>query len=255
MRHNSDKDVSSYLKFNSCLSGKVAIGWTTSIMTFPLFLMSFMGGLESLAISLSPGTFTYYLSSSLLIILLSYLFGWFFLYPKKRLEILQRWGWNLAETPQNSINYIKKRFILMHFPWSIFLCILIIVPGILKEFFVFNFVFSVSSLLVIAVIGLDFISRFKLWNSKVHEKIVKVAEFQDVHHATMIKNHLMSEGSKFYLQGYYHRHLLHFFGPYIPINLMVPVFEKERVEKLIRRYYGGLGLVSNGKLSTTMVSS
>ena len=137
----------------------------------------------------------------------------------------------------------------MNLSWSLFLCGVIILPGISITGFNVPFYLGGSSLLIITFLSLDFVSRFKLWSENVHDKTFKMAEFQDLHHATMIKNHLKSENIKFYLQGYYHRHLLYFFGPYIPINLMVPIFEKDRATEIIDRYYGGLGLLENKKLS------
>jgi len=243
--HDSDTSVLNYFKLTSCLSGTVAIGYTTSIIMLPVTLMSFMGGFESLANSLNPGTFGYYFFSCIIVFLLSYLFGWLFLHPKKRLETLKRWGWSTTDPEQYSIDFIKRKFFLLHLPWAILLCSIIIFPSISIKYLNIPLYVGGASCLIIAFIGLDFISRFKLWNADVHEKLFKIAEFQDVHHATMIKNHLHNEGIKFFLQGYYHRHLLYFFGPYIPINLMIPIFEKERVEGIITQYYGKLGLLDN----------
>ena len=243
--HDSDTSVSKHFKLTSCLSGTVALGYTTSIIMLPVTLMSFMGGFESLANSLSPGTFWYYFFSCIIVFLLSYLFGWLFLHPKKRLETLKSWGWNTTDPEQYSIDLIKRKFFLMHFPWAIVLCGMIIFPSISIKYLNIPVYLGGSACLIIAFISLDFISRFNLWNANVHEKTFKIAEFQDVHYATMIKSHLHNEGIKFYLQGYYHRHLLYFFGPYIPINLMIPIVEKERVEEIITQYYGKLGLLDN----------
>jgi len=59
----------------------------------------------------------------------------------------------------------------------------------------------------------------------------------------MIKNHMQSEGIIGHFQGYYHRHLLYFFGPYIDISVMVLEKDREPAEELMRKYYDGLGLV------------
>ncbi len=247
LKHNSDQSSTNYFKLSSCLSGKVAIGYATSILMIPATLISFMGGFESLASSLAPGTLGYYFFSCIFVILLSYLFGWLFLHPKRRFETLKSWGWNTEETSQYSIDFIKQKFLFMNLPWSLFLCAVIILPSIFITGFNVPFYLGGSSLFIIAFLSLDIVSRLKLWNENVHEKTFKIAEFQDLHHATMIRNHLKSENIKFYLQGYYHRHLLYFFGPYIPINLMVPTFERKQVTEIIDRYYGGLGLIEKEK--------
>jgi len=206
-----------------------------------------MGGFESIAESFSPGTFGYYFFSCILVLLLSYFFGWLFLHPKRRFETLETWGWNLQEAHQKDIESIKRKFFIMNLPWSLFLCGVVILPSFVISGFNVPFYLGGSSLFIVAFLSLDIMARFKLWNEGVSVKTIKIAEFQDLHYATMIKNHLKDENIKFYLQGYYHRHLLYFFGPYIPINLMVPAFEKDRSSELITRYYGGLGLIKNEK--------
>ena len=246
LKHKSDEYPSNFLKLSSCLSGKVAIGYATSLLMLPATLLSFMGGFETLARLFYPHSFGYYLFSCIFVVLLSYLLGWLFLYPQRRFETLRNWGWNSPGTLQDSIEFIKRKFLIMNLPWSLFLCGVIILPSIAITSFNMPFYLGGSSLLIIAFLTLDIVSRFKLWNENIHEKTFKLAEFQDLHHATMIKNHLKSENIKFYLQGYYHRHLLYFFGPYIPVNLMVPVFEKERTSIIINRYYGGLGIIEKG---------
>ena len=242
LKHSSDDSSSHFFKLSSCLSGKEIIGYATSLLMLPATLFSFVWGFDSFANSLYPGSFFYYFFSCILVILLSYVLGWLFLSPTKRFKTLKYWGWNSVGNQSFSIDFIKRKFLIMNLPWTIFLCAVIILPTITITGFDIPFYLGGASLIIIAVISLDFVSRFRLWNENVYDKTFKIAEFQDVHHATMIKNHLISENIKFYLQGYYHRHLLYFFGPYIPINLMVPLYEVDRVKEIISRYYGGLGL-------------
>ena len=242
LKHRSDEFSSNFFKLSSCLSGKEIIGYATSLLMLPATIFSFMGGFESFANLLYAGSVSYYVSSCILVISLSYVLGWLFLSPVKRFETLKDWGWNSEENQSAVIDSIKKKFLFMNLPWTIFLCVVLILPTIRITGFNIPFYLGGASLIVVAVISLDFVSRFRLWHENVHDKTYKIADFQDLHHATMIKNHLIGENIKFYLQGYYHRHLLYFFGPYIPINLMVPDYEADRVTEIISRYYGGLGL-------------
>jgi len=247
LKHNSDESNSNFFMLNSCLSGMEPMGYSTTLLMLPATLLAFTRNFESIASFLHPGTFIYYFCSFILVLLFSYFFGWLFLHPKRRFEALKSWGWNVQETFQYPIDSLKQKFLIMNLPWSIFLFAAIILPNILIIRFNVPFYLGGSSLLIITFISLDIVSRLKFWRENVHEKIFKIAEFQDLHHATMIRNHLKSENIKFYLQGYYHRHLLFFFGPYIPINLMVPFFEKERAVAIINRYYGGLGIIVKEK--------
>lgn len=244
LKHNSDESSVSFFKLSSCLSGNVAIGYATSLLMLPFTLSQFTESFESIvARSLNPGTFGYYFTAFILVLLLSYFFAWLFLHPKRRFETLKSWGWGLQKANQPIINFIKLKLLIINLPWSFILFGVVILPSIIASSFNAPFYFSGSSLLVIAFLSLDIVSRFNLWKDNVHEKTFKIAEFHDLHFATMIKNHLKKENIKFYMQGYYHRHLLFFFGPYIPINLMIPSFEKNRVSEIITRYYGGLGLI------------
>jgi preprotein translocase subunit SecY len=242
LKHSSDESSSDFLKLSSCLSGKEVIGYATSLLMLPATIFSFMGGFESFATSLQPGSFAYYFFSCILVIFLSYIFGWLFLSPIKRFKTLKLWGWSLEGNQSFLTDSMKQKFLFMNLPWTIFLCAVLVLPSITITGFNIPFYLGGASLIVVAVISLDVVSRFRLWHENVYDKTYKIAEFQDLYHATMIKNHLVRENIKFYLQGYYHRHLLYFFGPYIPINLMAPAYETDRVIELITRYYGGLGL-------------
>ncbi len=239
--HNTDNFFTNYFKLSSCLSGKEAIGYASTLLMLPATFISFGGYFETSVWLLLPGTLSYYVGLCVMVLLLSYVLGWLFIYPKKRFRTLEQWGWktNIRTIDQA----IKQKFLYLNLPWSLFLCGIVILPSIVITGFDIPFYLGGSSIFIIAFLCLDILSRIKLWKSNVMVKTFKIAEFHDVHHATMIKNHLNHLNINFYLQGYYHRHLLYFFGPYIPINLMIPSFEKDRVSEIINRYYGGLGLV------------
>ncbi len=243
LRHHTDESCSGFFTISFCLSGKEFVVYATSLVLMPTTLLSFAGAFQPIARLLAPYSVGYYIFVCLFVFLLSYLFGWLFLYPEKRLATLKQWGWTPSEGSQFSIASFKRRFLLINLPWSLFLSGVILVSSFTITGYEIPLRLSGSSLFLIAFLGLDIVSRLKLWNEKIHDKTFKLAEFQDVHYATMIKNHLESENIRFYLQGYYHRHLLYFFGPYIPINLMIPLSEKNRATEIISRYYNGLGLV------------
>jgi hypothetical protein len=82
-------------------------------------------------------------------------------------------------------------------------------------------IFTLVAWVLFLLFPADIVSRFKLLYESVPEKTFTLAELHDVQSAKMIQNHLMSANIAFSLQGYYHRHLLYFFAPYILINLMI----------------------------------
>ena len=123
-----------------------------------------------------------------------------------------------------------------------FLCVMVVVPHILIASFDQPFYIGGAKSFIVGILCLDIFSRINLWKKFGDEKLRKIAEFHDVYYARMIKNHLESENIKFYLQGYYHRHLLYFLGPYIPINLKVAETDIDRAREVIKKFYGNLGL-------------
>lgn len=99
-----------------------------------------------------------------------------------------------------------------------------------------------GSILLAVAICVDLIGYFNF--SRTNQKRpVKIAEFHDIYDAEMIKNHLKAQGIESYSQGYHHRLLLYFLGPFIEISLFVDPQEKDAALALIRTYYGGAGLI------------
>ena len=61
----------------------------------------------------------------------------------------------------------------------------------------------------------------------------------------MIKKHMQSVGLSCHLQGYYHRQLLYFLGPYIDIRLMVDEQDLESAEIILKDHHNSLGLLGS----------
>jgi hypothetical protein len=65
---------------------------------------------------------------------------------------------------------------------------------------------------------------------------VKVAELHDVPKAGLLKSILLQKGLPCHLQGYYHRALFYFFGPYIDISVLVPNSKVSEAVSVIKKY-------------------
>lgn len=157
---------------------------------------------------------------------------------------MRAWGWYTEEDHAKVLGDIKRRFHHLNLLWALFLGAIMIFPSMAIE--AFNIPFYIGGGMegvLTAILSLDIIARCKLYRKSGNEKLLKIGEFHDVHSSAMIKKHLEDENVTFYMQGYYHRHLLYFFGPYIPINLMVVPDDIKRTADILERYYGGLGLV------------
>lgn len=100
-----------------------------------------------------------------------------------------------------------------------------------------------TTLILMAAVGLDLVDRCNVLRKMNRERLVRIAELHDVYDAGMIKDHMSSAGINAHLQGYYHRHLLHFVGPYIPIHLMVAERDRRAVQELLERYYPNAGII------------
>ncbi len=88
---------------------------------------------------------------------------------------------------------------------------------------------------VMITVALDLTDRFKFMQQS-NSRFVKIAEIHDIYDAATIKNHLESSGILCHFQGYYHRHLLYFFGPYIEISLLVSTEHEKASIEFINRY-------------------
>ena len=100
-----------------------------------------------------------------------------------------------------------------------------------------------ASLYIAIAIVMDVLDRYRFHRKMQSGERVKIAEFHDIYDAAMIRNHLEAEGIRPHLQGYFHRQLYYFFGPYIDISLMVAKKDVEFCEDLLLKYHDGLGLM------------
>jgi len=239
--HEKEKNTVYYFQLNLSPSSMAAVTFAASITMLPATLSYTWGIGRSIAENLIPGTFVYTLATFVCATTLSFLFGWAFLHPRRRVMKMQTRGWQLVTTEQSTERYLLKRQFIYNLPWTIFLCIIVVLPSVLISAANVPFYIGVSSIPVIVAISLDLVGSFKFYKNNLHRP-VKIAEFHDVYDAKMIQNHMEALGIKSYLRGYHHRLLKYFFGPYLEMSLIVDDQDKEIAKTLIKDYYDGLGL-------------
>ncbi len=239
-----DKPVD-FFQLNTCPSGKEAISYSSPFTMLPLTFLHFFGDSDYLENLLSPGAVIYNILFALFIFILSYLFAWLFFNPKRRLDKMRERGWEFPESDHNIIEYLSRRLLIYNLPWTVLLCALVILPQIFLNHFDVPFYIGGTSMYLAVAISLDIIDHFNVLLKSKSGKLVKIAELHDIYDASMIKNHMKSEDILCHFQGYYHRHLLYFFGPYIEMSLMVDESDREPAEKIIQGFYNGLGLLRN----------
>ena len=243
VRHRLSEETVQHFQLNTCPSGRMAINFAFSILLLPATFSSFLDTRVGLVRIFTPGTIAYYIVLGLFVFLVSYLFAWLFLRPKTRIKKMSERGWEFVEGNQAIQNRLMRRALIYNIPWAMLLCVLAVLPQLLISRFNVPFYIGGSLVYLAIAIGLDIIERYAMQRRSQSGSLVKIAEFHDVYDAAMVRNHVESEGIPALVQGFHHRCLLYFFGPYIDIALMVPQTDVETSKDLIKNYYNGLGLL------------
>jgi preprotein translocase subunit SecY len=243
--HRSSEKSLNAFQFNTCPSGKIAIGYAGSIIMLPVTIFSFFDTGHPFINYFRPGSVLYNVLSVVLIFVLSYVLAVLFLHPKRRIVKLKQRGWEFPEIDENFEKFLVRKLVIYNLPWTLFLCVLVVMPSIQITIFEYPFFIGGISLYIAVVIGLDILDRYSVQLQTPSGQLVKIAEFHDIYDSSMIKKHLRSEGVPCHLQGFYHRHLYYFFGPYLDISLMVGNDKAEFCRDIIKNFYNGLGLIKN----------
>jgi len=243
INHKLSKKPVNLFQFNTCPSGTIVIPYALSIVMLPVTIGNVMGCGGSFTWLSNPASFFYNASQVILIVAISYLFAWLFLHPARRLRRMRERGWAFSISDQDTKSYLSRKLLIYNLPWTVLLCGLAVLPHILIVSFNVPFYIGGSSLYIAVAIGLDILDRYNIQHQSQTGRLIKIAEFHDVYDATMIKKHLESKGIISHVQGYYHRHLLYFFGPFIDMSLMVGENDTKAAAKILRKYYKSLGLL------------
>ncbi len=230
-------------QFNLCPSGNAAISYANSLIMLPVTILSFFESGHRFFDWFHPNTWIYNIFLVLFIFGFSYLFAWLFLHPQRRIARMMDRGWQFADPDTVTEKYLLRKVFVYTLPWTFFLCALAIIPSTLIASANVPFYIGGASLYIAIAIVMDVLDRYRLHRKTQSGELVKIAEFHDVYDAGMIKKHIEAEGIRPHLQGYYHRQLYYFFGPYIDISLMVAKKDVEFCEDLLLKYYDGLGLM------------
>jgi preprotein translocase subunit SecY len=239
--HEKDNTTVYYFQLNLSPSSMAALSYATSIIMLPVTLSHFFGTESSMADSFRPGSFGYNMISCIFVFAFSFLFGWAFLHPKRRVSKMRARGWHIANIGTTAEKFILKRQFIYNLPWTIFLCVMVVAPNILISGANVPFYLGGSSIPVIVAIVLDLTFGFKFYQNNLRQPI-KIAELHDIYDANMIKNHFNAVGINSYLCGYHHRLLRYFFAPHLEMSLIVDAQDQLNAQLLIQKYYNGLGL-------------
>ena len=221
-----------YLPFKVTTAGIVPANLASTIITLPIFFLSYFINPNLLNEMLTPGNISYYFVFTILIILLYFLLIPFFYNPKKIMAYLNNKNiLFIDKTEKITADYINRYLKNIAFFGSIYLCFLIIIPDIL--IFLFNipiYLGGIKLIITVAVI-LDLVEEISA--RRKSKNLVNIAEFHDLPKTGIAKSLLESSGIPYFMKGYYHRALLYFFGPYIEISIWVPKDKSREAIELI----------------------
>ena len=241
-RAGSEKFMNIF-QFNLCPSGDVAVSYATSLIMLPVTIGSFFEADYRFLDGFQPGRWNYSIVVVIFIFVFSYLFVRIFLHPQRRIARMMDRGWQFSDSDNDIKKYLLRKVFIYNLPWTLYLCALAIIPSILITSADIPFYVGGASLYIVVAISMDVIDRYRFDRKTQSGELAKIAEFHDIYDAAMIKKHMDSEGTRSHLQGYYHRQLYYFFGPYIDISLMVAKKDVEFCEDLLLKYHDGLGVI------------
>lgn len=223
-------------------AGTVPAGWAPSFVALPVIFAGFMEGQKGevvlrVADALAPGKVGYLVGICFFIVLLYFLFTPLFHKSGKIVSYLKDRKADISVLSEvRAENTIRHDLNRMAFWGSLYLCFIVIIPKTIVQ--PFGVYLDGIHLLVTVAIALDIIGEVATrWHAN---RMVRVAEFQDPYKAGFLRSLLQKHDISCHLQGYYHRALLYFFGPYVEIAVLVPENKAEEASEVINRYLGDL---------------
>lgn len=228
--------MESYIPLKLTTAGIVPTDWAGYIFMLPVTVLSLINieSIQKIVNFLSPGKLGYSIIYGITIIFLYYLFTSFFYRPKDMISSLQHKGaFLVVPNRKNTEDYIDRVLEIMAFAGAVYLCFLFFLPEMLIRLGFPIFIGGVGLITTVAVV-LDLFEE-----SRVRRKsgsLTKIMEFHEVQKAGLLKGILERRGIPCLLQGYYHRSLLYFFGPYVEISVFVPSDRSDEAAELFERY-------------------
>jgi preprotein translocase subunit SecY len=231
-----DDTKKGFLSFKLTTAGVVPAEWALSFILLPATLAGFIDNpeLRKIAMTLSSGGVVYSILLFVFIIIFYFLFTASFYNPRKIVDCLTTRGAQVTvPSGRSAESYINYNLGIMACAGALYLFLLTVLPDILFRHLGIVPLAGGISLIIAGAVGLDLIQEIRARRSG---SLLKIAEIHDLPKAGVIKSLLEQQGIQCHLQGYYHRALLYFFGPYIEISVMVPVDLARDAAGLISKY-------------------
>jgi preprotein translocase subunit SecY len=201
------------IKYNT--AGVLPASFAASIVMIPVTLMSF-GSSHRFYEYFQYGTMTYYITYTIITIILFFLFTSLFYDPDKIASFLKEKNAEPLLPEGFSFNELVDKKLTL---FAIYGAVYLLVYSVLLSPPMHAFI-AISGLLLIRIvsISIDISNELK---ARKDGYFVKIDEFQKPYQAKFIKNLLDLNDIPCFLEGYHHRSLLYFFGPFVEISLYV----------------------------------
>lgn len=221
VRLKNSRRVDLPFKYNT--AGVVPATFAISIVMLPSTFTHFIGE-HWFSKYLQYGTLSFYITDIIITVILFFLFTSLYYDPDKILSFLK--GKNAEPVLPEGVSFEKlldKKLTLFTLWGAAYICVcsVLINPAIHIAI-----VISGLSLIRLVSISLDIIDEVKA--RKEYGYFVKIGEFQKPYEAKFVKNLLKEDDIPCFLEGYFHRSILYFFGPYVEISLFV---QQDRVSE------------------------
>ncbi len=158
---------SSHLPLKINMSGVIPVIFAQSIILFPTAILSFVGHnhsygiLNQIVLAISPGQPGYMILSAFLVIFFAFFYTALVFNPKETADNLKKSGAYIqgARPGEQTAKYIDKVMTRLTLIGSIYLALVALLPQFLIMYFNVPFYFGGTSLLIIVVVIMDFISQ------------------------------------------------------------------------------------------------
>jgi preprotein translocase subunit SecY len=201
------------IKYNT--AGVLPASFALSIVMIPVTLMNF-GSYHGFYEYFQYGTLTYYITYTIITIILFFLFTSLFYDPDKIASFLKEKNAEPLLPEGFSFNKLVDKKLTL---FAIYGAVYLLVYSVLLSPPIHAFI-VISGLLLIRIVSIS-IDIFNEVKARKDGYFVKIDEFQKPYQAKFIKNLLELNNIPCFLEGYHHRSLLYFFGPFVEISLYV----------------------------------
>jgi hypothetical protein len=212
------------LRLPAC--GAAPIGAAAVVLAGPRALAPFLPGLEGLASHLPPGTLAHTGASAVLGVGAALLFAWLFNRPPRVMEIWRRWP---GEPIASDLAATKLREAT--FKSVIFILVVIIGDALLAASVGGVDLPPVLGVVVGTAIVLDLAREWHARSGK--PDLVPVWPVHRVYAVDAARALLARAGIEAFPRGVHHRALLHFFGPHVAVDLLVPARHADEASRLL----------------------